>query len=150
MTIFAEGCGCLHSSMFINFISHFFMYQRQVSFKEAVERAIMQNYCNFDGRASRSEYWWYVLFNTLLGFAIGIVFVWSETMMDIVSGVAGLALLLPGLGLAVRRLHDIGKSGWWLLIGLIPLIGAIILLIWYCKESQMQPNEYGPVPNMVG
>lgn len=122
------------------------MYQRQVSFKEAVERAIMQNYCNFDGRASRSEYWWYVLFNTLLGFAIGIVFVWSETMMDIVSGVAGLALLLPGLGLAVRRLHDIGKSGWWLLIGLIPLIGAIILLIWYCKESQMQPNEYGPVP----
>ncbi|MDE6654536.1 MAG: DUF805 domain-containing protein [Muribaculaceae bacterium] len=126
------------------------MYQRQVSFKEAVERAIMQNYCNFDGRASRSEYWWYVLFNTLLGFAIGIVFVWSETMMDIVSGVAGLALLLPGLGLAVRRLHDIGKSGWWLLIGLIPLIGAIILLIWYCKESQMQPNEYGPVPNMVG
>ena len=126
------------------------MYQRQVTFKEAVERAIMQNYCNFDGRASRSEYWWYVLFNTLLGFAIGIVFVWSETMMDIVSGVAGLALLLPGLGLAVRRLHDIGKSGWWLLIGLIPLIGAIILLIWYCKESQMQPNEYGPVPNMVG
>ena len=126
------------------------MYQRQVTFKEAVERAIMQNYCNFDGRASRSEYWWYVLFTTLLGFAIGIVFVWSETMMDIVSGVAGLALLLPGLGLAVRRLHDIGKSGWWLLIGLIPLIGAIILLIWYCKESQMQPNEYGPVPNMVG
>ncbi|MDE6692315.1 MAG: DUF805 domain-containing protein [Muribaculaceae bacterium] len=126
------------------------MYQRQVSFKEAVERAIMQNYCNFDGRASRSEYWWYVLFSTLLGFAISIVFVWSKTMMDIVSGVAGLALLLPGLGLAVRRLHDIGKSGWWLLICLIPLIGAIILLIWDCKESHMQPNEYGPVPNMVG
>ena len=62
--------------------------------------------------------------------------------------VLGLALLLPGLGLSVRRLHDIGKSGWWLLIALIPLVGAIILLVWYCKESDFEPNEYGPVPNV--
>ena len=64
--------------------------------------------------------------------------------------VVGLAFLLPSLGIAVRRLHDIGKSGWWIFISLIPLIGAIILLVWWCKDSQMEPNEYGPVPNLVG
>lgn len=64
--------------------------------------------------------------------------------------VVGLAFLLPSLGIAVRRLHDIGKSGWWMFISLIPLIGAIILLVWWCKDSQMEPNEYGPVPNLVG
>ncbi|MDE5586448.1 MAG: DUF805 domain-containing protein [Muribaculaceae bacterium] len=126
------------------------MYQRQVSFKEAVERAILQNYCNFSGRASRSEYWWYVLFTAILGFVITVVFCWSENAVSIVSGIVNLALLLPGLGLCVRRLHDIGKSGWWIFLALIPLIGAIILIVWYCKDSQMQPNEYGPVPNMVG
>lgn len=125
------------------------MYQRQVTFKEAVENAIMQNYCNFDGRASRSEYWWYVLFTVLLSFVIGIAFWWSETMADIVSGVVGLALILPGLGVAVRRLHDIGKSGWWLLIGFIPLVGGIILIVLFCKDSDMVPNEYGPVPNLM-
>ena len=64
--------------------------------------------------------------------------------------VVGLAFLLPSLGIAVRRLHDIGKSGWWMFISLIPLIGAIILIVWWCKDSQMEPNEYGPVPNLVG
>lgn len=74
----------------------------------------------------------------------------SETANYIVSGVFSLALLLPNLGLAVRRLHDIGKSGWWLFLAFIPVVGIIILIIWWCKDSQMEPNEYGPVPNMVG
>ena len=125
------------------------MYQRQVTFKEAVERAIKQNYCNFSGRASRSEYWWYALFTFLLGIVIGIIFCWNENVMNTVNGLVNLALLLPGLGLCVRRLHDIGKSGWWLFIALIPIVGWILLVVWYCKDSQMQPNEYGPVPNMV-
>lgn len=125
------------------------MYQRQVSFMEAVQSAIVQNYCNFTGRASRSQYWWYVLFNVCLGIVISIVFCWSKDVMNVVSGLVNLGLLLPGLGLAVRRLHDIGKSGWWLLISLIPLVGAIILLIWFCQDSQMYDNEYGSVPNMV-
>ncbi|MDE6380920.1 MAG: DUF805 domain-containing protein, partial [Muribaculaceae bacterium] len=54
------------------------------------------------------------------------------------------------LGIAVRRLHDIGKSGWWIFISLVPIVGWILLIVWYCKDSQMQTNEYGPVPNMVG
>ena len=141
---------CLSIAIFINpkviFLN---MYQRQVTFKEAVERAIKQNYCNFSGRASRSEYWWYVLFTFILGIVIGIIFCWNQNVMNTVNGLVNLALLLPGLGLCVRRLHDIGKSGWWLFIALIPIIGWIILVVWYCKDSQMQPNEYGPVPNMV-
>ena len=126
------------------------MYQRQVTFKEAIVSAIQQNYCNFSGRASRSQYWWFCLFTFILSAVIGIVFCWSQTALNIVSGVVNLALLLPSLGLAVRRLHDIDKSGWWILISLIPIIGWILLIVWYCKDSQMEPNQYGPVPNMVG
>lgn len=125
------------------------MYQRQVSFKEAVERALKQNYCNFSGRASRSEFWWFVLFNFILSAVISIVFCWSQDTMNVITGLVNLALLLPSLGLAVRRLHDIGKSGWWIFISLIPIVGWILLIVWYCKDSQMETNEYGPVPNMV-
>ncbi len=125
------------------------MYQQQVPFKDAVMQAITTNYCNFNGRASRSEYWWYCLGVFVLGVIINIVFSFSETANMVVSGIVNLALLLPGLGLAVRRLHDINKSGWWLFLVLIPLVGAIVLIIWFCKESDMQPNQYGPVPNMV-
>ena len=126
------------------------MYQRQVTFKEAVVSALQKNYCNFSGRASRSEFWWFALFNFILSAVISIVFCWSQNTMNIVTGIVNLALLLPSLGLAVRRLHDIGKSGWWIFISLIPIIGWILLIVWYCKDSQMETNEYGPVPNMVG
>ena len=129
------------------------MYQRQVSFKEAVVRALTQNYCNFSGRASRSEYWWFYLFTCIVSWVVSIVvslFSSDLSTMYIASMVVGLAFLLPSLGIAVRRLHDIGKSGWWMFISLIPLIGAIILLVWWCKDSQMEPIEYGPVPNLVG
>ena len=128
------------------------MYQRQVSFKEAVVRALSQNYCNFSGRASRSEYWWFYLFSCIVSWVVSIIvslFSSELSIMYIASMVVGLAFLLPSLGIAVRRLHDIGKSGWWLFISLIPLIGAILLLVWFCKDSQMEPNEYGPVPNLV-
>lgn len=125
------------------------MYQRQVTFKEAVERALKLNYCNFSGRSSRSEFWWFYLFTFIIGIVIEIVFCWSYDVMTIASGIVSLVFLLPSLGLSVRRLHDIDKSGWWLLLALIPLIGAIILIIWWCKDSQMAENEYGPVPNMV-
>lgn len=126
------------------------MYQRQVTFKEAVERTLKLNYCNFSGRASRSEFWWFQLFYFILSAVISILLCWSENVAQIVSYLIGLALLLPSLGLAVRRLHDIGKSGWWFFISFIPIVGAIILIIWWCKDSQMETNEYGPVPNMVG
>ncbi len=126
------------------------MYQKQVTFKEAVESALMQNYCNFSGRASRSQFWWWVLFTAIVSFVVGIVFCFNQDLQQIASAIVSLAFLLPGLGVAVRRLHDINKSGWFILLGLIPIIGAIILLVWYTKESDPTPNEYGPVPNLVG
>lgn len=125
------------------------MYQRQVTFKEAVMRALTQNYCNFNGRSSRSEFWWFELFEVIIGIVLGIVFCWSQNALNIASGLVSLALLLPNLGLAIRRLHDIGKSGWWIFIGLIPLVGGIILLVWWCKDSQPSENEYGPIPNLA-
>ena len=127
------------------------MYQRQVTFGEAINKALAQNYCNFSGRASRSEFWWYVLFTAILGFAIGLVlgiFGAGTTVTSLVQGFISLVLLLPSLGVSVRRLHDVDKSGWWVLISLIPLVDAIVLLIWYCKDSG-PANQYGPVPDMT-
>ena len=126
------------------------MYQRQVNIQEAVGKALKVNYCNFSGRASRSEFWWFQLFAFIIGIVVEIAFCWDQNVMSIACGLVGLALLLPSLGLCVRRLHDIGKCGWWIFLSLIPVIGGIILLIWYCKDSQMETNEYGPVPNLVG
>ena len=125
------------------------MYQRQLSFSEAVTKALTVNYCNFEGRASRSEYWWFFLFNFIAGLVIGAVFVWSETLEYLVSGLFSLAMLLPGLGLSVRRLHDTGRSGWWIFINVIPLIGQLIYLYFTVQPSQNVPNKWGGVPNLV-
>ncbi len=125
------------------------MYQRQVSFGEAVNRAIAQNYCNFSGRSSRSEYWWYVLFTAIISCGVSLIFSGNQTTMSIISGIVNLVLLLPGLGLCVRRLHDTNRSGWWILIGFIPVVGWILLIVWFCQDSQRGPNQYGPEPNLV-
>ena len=124
------------------------MQQRQVSFSEAIKSGF-NKYCCFTGRASRSEYWWWVLFTFIVGVIVGIVF-GDGTAGTIISGLVSLALFLPGLGLGVRRLHDIGRSGWAILLALIPIVGAIILIIWFIKDSDPTPNAYGPVPNLVG
>lgn len=100
----------------------------KVSFVEAIQ-LFFKNYTNFDGRASRSEYWWIVLLNILVGAVVGAI---SPTL----AGLWGLVILIPSLALCVRRLHDVGKSGWFLLIGLIPLVGGIILLVQMLRDSQ--------------
>jgi len=104
-----------------------------------------KNYVNFNGRARRQAYWMFVLFNIIAAVLLSIVDGVIGTG-GILSGLYSLAVLLPGLALGVRRLHDIGKSGWWLLIGLVPFIGVIILLIFACMDSQPGTNEYGPNP----
>lgn len=128
------------------------MIQREVQFGEAVERALKVNYCNFDGRASRSKYWWFCLFSVCVSVVLSIVCAilgvmghFGSILGSIISGVVSLALLLPGLGLCVRRLHDIDKSGWWLLIACIPLVN-LLLIYWYVQPSG-PANQYGPVPN---
>ncbi|MDE7125980.1 MAG: DUF805 domain-containing protein [Muribaculaceae bacterium] len=129
------------------------MHQVKIYFGEAVIRALTTNYCQFDGRSSRSEYWWYVLFMIIVGIIagtpLGLMSSPGSFVSNSVESIIGLIFLLPGLGIAVRRLHDTDRSGWWLLIGLIPLIGQIILIFWFAKASDRTPNTYGPVPNMI-
>lgn len=102
------------------------------------------NYVGFSGRACRSEYWYWVLF-----YFIGAI---VAEIIDSVLGITAiyplfsLAVLLPGLAVAVRRLHDLDRSGWWILLGLIPLVGAVILIIWYCMKGTTGPNRFGPDP----
>ena len=99
----------------------------------------LRKYATVEGRASRSEYWWFFLFAVLLQVAGQIV------GGDMVAGLIALALLLPGVGVGARRLHDIGRNAWWLLIGLIPLIGALVLLYWFVQPSAAA-NQYGEAP----
>lgn len=125
------------------------MYQRQLEFKEAVTRALTVNYCRFTGRSSRSEFWWFQLFSFVAGMVAGFIFSFSENFEIFVQCLLGAVFFLPSLGLSVRRLHDLGKSGWWIFINFIPLVGSIILLVWFCRDSEMADNEYGPVPNLA-
>jgi uncharacterized membrane protein YhaH (DUF805 family) len=109
-----------------------------------------KNYFTFTGRSRRKAYWMFVLFNiiaavlagvldSLLGFA-------GENGYGPISGLYSLAVFIPGLALAIRRLHDTGRTGWWMLLGLIPLLGWIVLLIFFVTDSQPGANQYGPNP----
>ncbi|SFC93087.1 DUF805 domain-containing protein [Tropicimonas isoalkanivorans] len=121
-----------------------------MTFQEAV-RTCIQKYVQFSGRARRPEYWWFALFN-FLGSII-------SQMIDrllfgpdvgVLAAIWGLALLLPSIAVGVRRLHDLEKSGWWLLIALIPIIGFLVLLYWFVQKGTEGPNRFGPEPRMVG
>jgi len=113
--------------------------------------SVLKNYAKFDGRARRAEYWYFVLFN--------IIFAITAILLDNALGLANeltgygpiyglylLFVLIPGLAVGVRRLHDIGKSGWMILVALIPLIGGIWILILMATEGDKGENEYGPDP----
>ena len=107
----------------------------------------LKRYAKFEGRASRSEFWYWVLATFIIGFVVGFVGVLSvgESATNAISNILQLALLLPGLAVAVRRLHDTGRSGWNLLWVLLPLVGAIILIVYYCQASR-EANQYGEGP----
>jgi uncharacterized membrane protein YhaH (DUF805 family) len=110
---------------------------------------VLKKYAVFDGRARRKEYWMFFLFNIIIAFALGII----EGIIGgpgVVGAIYGLAVLLPGIAVGVRRLHDTNRSGWWLLIGLVPLIGAIVLIVFFVQDSQPGDNQYGPNPKAAG
>lgn len=113
-------------------------------FNQYFVSVIRNKYADFNGRARRTEYWYFVLFNFLVATAVGLVV--GLIGLDWLSYIYSLALLVPGIAIGVRRLHDIGKSGWWLLISFIPLIGAIWLIILLVKEGNQGSNAYGPDP----
>ena len=111
-----------------------------MSFTGAIQSCFRQ-YVGFAGRAARSEFWYFELFAVLLGVGASIV-----DRTGAVSGLISLALLLPGLAVSVRRLHDTNRSGWWLLIALIPIIGIIILIVWWATRGELNENRFGPPP----
>jgi uncharacterized membrane protein YhaH (DUF805 family) len=111
---------------------------------------VMRKYAVFSGRARRLEYWMFVLSNVIIAVVLsiidGIADSDSEGSRSTLTTLYGLAILIPSLAVSVRRLHDTGRSGWWMLIGLIPIIGTIVLLIFIIQDSQLMDNQYGPNP----
>lgn len=106
---------------------------------------VLQNYVGFQGRARRTEYWMFFLFNFIIGIVLGIL----GAVIGLGNGLNylySLAIFLPSLAVGCRRLHDTGKSGLWLLIALVPFVGAIVLLIFMCLDSEEGTNQYGPNP----
>ncbi len=124
--------------------------------------AVLKKYADFDGRARRSEFWWFNLISTLIYMVPYTILV--VTMIDSsgdmdngtiqvlssILGFYGLAVFVPSLAVTVRRLHDTGRSGWNVLWSILPLIGSVILLIYFFTDSQPGANEYGPNPKNEG
>jgi len=123
-----------------------------VDFPEAVKLGF-QRYIDFSGRSSRAEYWWFTLFIVLVAVIVTAVdtVVLGTDLRDIglLSTVWDLATLIPSLAIGVRRLHDIDKSGWWILLWFVLVIGWIVLLVWAIKRGDRGPNKYGPDPRMA-
>lgn len=112
---------------------------------------VLKNYVGFDGRARRKEYWMFTLFNIIASIVLTVVDVVVgtynvETGWGLLSGLYTLAVLLPSLAVSVRRLHDTDRSGWWLLIGLVPFIGWLVLLVFMVMEGNSGSNRFGDDP----
>jgi uncharacterized membrane protein YhaH (DUF805 family) len=111
----------------------------------------LKKYADFSGRARRREYWFFVLFNIIICVVLSVCDVFVGTYsaaasVGILSGIYTLAVLIPGIAVTVRRLHDTGRSGWWILIALVPIVGWIVLLVFMLIDSQPGQNAYGSSP----
>ena len=115
---------------------------------------VLKKYAVFSGRARRKEYWFFVLFNIIISIILAVIDGVTGTLdpesgMGLLGLVYTLAILIPALAVSVRRLHDTGRSGWWLLLLLIPLIGTIVILIFMVQDSKPEENQYGPNPKLA-
>lgn len=114
-----------------------------MTFGQAIKSGF-SNYVNFSDRAARSEYWYWVLFTVVVTVvARGLD---ATVGMRVLYLLWGLAVALPGIAVGIRRLHDLDRSGWWLFLGLVPLVGSIILLVWFCTAGTAGSNRFGPDP----
>ena len=112
---------------------------------------VLKKYAVFSGRARRKEIWFFVLFNIIISIVLAVIdgvtgSFSPEAGMGLLGGIYTLAVLIPGIAVSVRRLHDTERSGWWLLIALVPLIGAIVLLVFMVQDSKPGQNQYGANP----
>jgi len=112
---------------------------------------VLKKYAVFSGRARRKEYWYFSLFNLLITIVLAVIdgmtgTLIAEANIGLLGGIYALAILIPLLAVSVRRLHDTDRSGWWLLIALIPLIGVIVILVFMVQDSKPNENQYGSNP----
>jgi uncharacterized membrane protein YhaH (DUF805 family) len=111
---------------------------------------VLKKYTLFTGRARRSEYWYFVLFNVVAGIVLAML----DTGIRKITGIGplgmlyGLAVLVPGIAVSIRRLHDTDRSGWWLLLGLVPLVG-LVLIVFLVEDSMTSTNRYGQNPKLA-
>ena len=108
-------------------------------------KVVTEHYFDFTGRARRAEFWWFVLVYIIIVIVLGVI----QSILHVgslLTGLFGLAMLLPNLGVAVRRLHDIGRSGWWIFIAIIPIVGWILIIYWYAQPGTSGANAFGPDP----
>jgi uncharacterized membrane protein YhaH (DUF805 family) len=113
--------------------------------------AVLKKYAEFSGRARRQEYWMFFLVNIIISIILAVIDKMTGSFseaagMGVLGGLFSLAILIPSIAVSMRRLHDTDRSGWWLLIGLIPLIGAIVLIVFLVQDSKPGQNQYGPNP----
>lgn len=107
---------------------------------------VRDKYADFNGRARRKEYWMFVLVVLILSIILSVIELIVGLTIPILSYILSLGLFLPGLGVSIRRLHDVGKSGWWYLIIFVPLLGAIYLIYLMVQDGQPETNQWGPNP----
>ena len=120
-----------------------------MGFTDAIKTGF-RKYIGFSGRAMRSEYWYWALFILLLQIVAWLIdmtlFGFNTTGVNPIGSIFSLATFLPGLAVSIRRLHDIDRAGWWVLLGLIPVIGWIVLIYWACLRGTVGTNRFGPDP----
>ncbi|HEY3917094.1 MAG TPA: DUF805 domain-containing protein [Stellaceae bacterium] len=109
-----------------------------MNFFDAIKTCFTK-YADFTGRAARPEYWWFFLFCIIVQLCLRVLWMPLEIVF-------GIAILLPALAVGARRLHDTDRSGWWLLIDFVPVVGWIVLLVWFCQKSEPVANRFGPPP----
>ena len=111
-------------------------------------RSVFVRWCTYTGRAGGSEYWWFVLFGTIM---FGLACLFDHAAFgrhSLFWTTCTLVFLMPYIAVAIRRLHDTDRSGWWLLLALVPL-GNLVLLFWFCAPSTFGPNRFGPMPDAI-
>lgn len=106
----------------------------------------LKRYAQFSGRSRRQEYWMFTLFNIIIAVVLGAIQMAMGMETPVLSSIYTLIVLIPALALTVRRLHDIGRSGFWFFIIFVPLIGGLVLLVFACKQGDQGANEYGADP----
>jgi uncharacterized membrane protein YhaH (DUF805 family) len=111
----------------------------------AWKRVVIERYAQFSGRAGRAEYWWFFLANLILGVVFSLLGRVSVAFA-VIYALYGLAMIIPSLSVSVRRLHDINRTGWWVLIALVPIVGVIVLLVFHATAGNPGGNEYGYPP----